>query len=80
VAISAVAVRPLQGVITAASSGTHTHTHRRGEQASSLALTFALVCGSPKQPERSRRDTGGGLRDGVSAIQVQTGQRMSCAC
>jgi len=40
-----------------------THTRWCGEQASSLALSGAPVCGSPKLPEGSRRDTGGGLRD-----------------
>jgi len=49
---------PLQGV-SASSSGTHTHIHWWEEQASSLALSGAPVCGMGRLPEGSRRDTGG---------------------
>jgi len=43
--------------VTAASSGIHTRWWE--EQASSLALSDAPVCGVRRLPEGSRRDTGG---------------------
>jgi len=43
----------------------HTHT-LVGRAGASLALSGAPVCGMPRLPEGSRRDTGGGLRDDMS--------------
>jgi len=69
--VASTARNTLQGV-QAASSGTHTRWC--GEQASSLALSRAPVCGSPKLPEGSRRDTGG-----VSVTQHLLSVALHCA-
>jgi len=60
--------------VTAASSGTHTHTLVHEYRRLARALSGAPVCGIRKLPEGGHRDTGGdtggGLRDAGRAPRV----------